>query len=124
MQQTGLVGRLDVQALGDARGQAVDLLYLGDAAWAEENRTEARQAYQQSLAIFRDIGVREGVASALARLGHADRRDGNVSQARQEYVEALALARESKAHRPILDALRGLAQLLVPEEHLNQQSLH
>jgi DNA-binding SARP family transcriptional activator len=104
------------EALGDARGQAVDLLYLGDAAWAEEDQPEARQAYQQSLAIFRDIGVREGEASALARLGHTARRDGNVSQARQEYVEALAAAREGKALRPMLEALRGLAQLVTSEE--------
>ena len=104
------------EALGDARGQALDLLYLGDAAWAEDNRPEARQAYQQSLAIFRDIGVREGVASALARLGHASRRDGNESLARQQYVEALALARDSRALRPMLEALRGLAQLVVPKE--------
>ncbi|UCG23868.1 MAG: tetratricopeptide repeat protein [Chloroflexota bacterium] len=103
------------EAMGDARGQAVDLLYLGDAAWAEEKLPEASQAYEQSLAIFRDIGVPEGVASALARLGHAARREGDVSLARQEYAEALGLARDGQALQPMLEALRGLAQLAVPD---------
>jgi tetratricopeptide (TPR) repeat protein len=104
------------EALGDARGQAVALLFLGDAAWAEEKWPEASQAYQQSLAIFRDIGVREGIASALARLGHTAQRDGNASQARQQYVEALSIARDSQALQPMLEALRGLAQLAASSE--------
>lgn len=99
------------QSLGDARGTALGLLYLGDATLADGHQAPAQQAWQRSLDIFRDIGSRSGAAEALVRLGHFARETGDVIQARRDFEEALTLARKGQVIRPILDALRGLAQL-------------
>ena len=52
----------------DARGQGLCWMYLGDTAVARQNIAEAKAQYQQSLAIFQQIGDQVTVEKLNARL--------------------------------------------------------
>lgn len=117
--QEGLSTR---EALGDARGTALCLNHLGDTAEALHDYTEARRLYQRSLALFQEIGNYWGIASALSRLGYNALAIDDPDSARAYFLEALRAALKAQAPPRMLDALVGIATLLIghdPERSLS-----
>jgi len=57
-------------------------------------KTKGREAAEQALAIWRELGDRAGVAQALWALGNADQFTDNLDRAGDEFLEALAIFRE------------------------------
>ncbi|HEX6387025.1 MAG TPA: tetratricopeptide repeat protein, partial [Anaerolineae bacterium] len=121
--QEGLAIR---EAMGDARGIATCLNHLGDTATALESYAEAHRYYQASLAIFRQIGNQRSVAASLTRLGQVALARNDLDAGREYFQEALRTAYDVQAARPILDALVGIASLLLeaePEQGLTLATL-
>jgi predicted ATPase/class 3 adenylate cyclase len=57
-------------------------------------KTEGREASEQALAIWRELGDRRGVAQALWAIASAHQFSGELERARAEYLEALDIFRE------------------------------
>jgi tetratricopeptide (TPR) repeat protein len=91
--------------LGDRRGVALVLVMLGNVAAGRREYLAARQCYEESLAILRDLGER-GIASILNNLGMIAAEQGEYA-ASEEYIrESEILWRES-------ESTTGLAGCLV-----------
>jgi hypothetical protein len=108
----------------------------------EGEQAAARALYEESLAICREIGERDGVAAALSGLASLHRhgeagypRDsagGGATgpsptpnaAARTLYEQALALRREIGNRRGIADALHELGALATAEGDLRQAAAH
>ena len=110
------------EAMGDARGIATCLNHLGDTAVARRSYAEAGRYYQAALANFREIGNQWSVAASLARLGHLALVQTDTDTAWTYFQEALRVADEVQATPQILDALIGIAALLIAEE--GEQARH
>jgi tetratricopeptide (TPR) repeat protein len=72
---------------------------------------QARQRYEESLAIERELGNRAGIASSLHQLGVLHHLQGEYPQARQRYEESLAVERELGNRAGIASSLHQLGRL-------------
>ena len=79
---------------------------------------EAQRYLEESLAMARALGLRQGVANALQPLGLACLGQGDLEAARRHLEEAVTLARELDDRRNLAAAINALAQL-----HRTQGSL-
>jgi non-specific serine/threonine protein kinase len=79
---------------------------LGDLARCEQDFGSARLAYEESLALLRELGVGRDVAGALHNLAHACLRLDEVER-------AAALFRESLLAQQALENASGLAECLL-----------
>ena len=69
----------------------------------------ARDGYAAALAIYREIGAREGEANVLNGIADCDRSQGRVDAARDGYAAALAICREIGARDGEASVLSGIA---------------
>jgi tetratricopeptide (TPR) repeat protein len=100
------------RALGDKIGIAVGLTNLGDVAREEGNLTGAAALYEESLALWRDLGsVNWGLPWVLLGLGDLCLQRGNQAAARACFAESLTLARQENQVAASLEALAGLAAM-------------
>ena len=58
---------------------------LGALAWAESQYAQARECWEESQALWRELGDKRGVAAALAELAKAARARGDDAQARSRW---------------------------------------
>ncbi|MBE7555297.1 MAG: tetratricopeptide repeat protein [Anaerolineales bacterium] len=100
------------QEIGDRRGIALCLSYLGDVVQMMAEYQGAKQLYQESLSIFKEIGNQWGAISARTKLGYVTSLD-DIQTARDYFSEALKVALNIQAIPGALDALVGLASLLI-----------
>jgi tetratricopeptide (TPR) repeat protein len=70
------------------------LLYVGDALRARLDPAAAREAYEASRALFRELGHKSGVPVAIVRLAGLLHDAGALAESRGLYEEALPLRRE------------------------------
>jgi hypothetical protein len=84
---------------------------LGRVARGEGDNARARALYEESLAICRETGQKEGIASALAALGDLDLVGGEVDSAQARCRESLALFSQLGYRRSIAAGLVGLARV-------------
>ncbi|MEM8602526.1 MAG: tetratricopeptide repeat protein, partial [Cyanobacteria bacterium P01_H01_bin.121] len=121
------------QARGDAAKEAVSLGLIGHIYFLAEQYTEGITAYQQAIALYRELGDRDGEARMLWRLGDQYLRAGqntriNLSeqqqrseqyqQAIQFYQQAIALLLALAEQAP--DPEQRQTQLLDLAEHLTE----
>lgn len=111
------------ESLGDARGIALCLNHLGDMALALSNAAEASHLYQSSLKMFKAIGNQWGVADSLTRLGYSALNTNEHAHAAAHFHEALRIALRTQAIPKVLEALVGIALLLLEEKPSQAQSL-
>ena len=104
------VRRLRAKALN---GASVLAHYMGDDEAASRH-------CEESLALFRALGDRQGTAAALGSLALVTRSRGNVSQTRLLYEESLAILRELDDQWQLAETLFALARLLATAQG-NQQ---
>jgi predicted ATPase/class 3 adenylate cyclase/DNA-binding XRE family transcriptional regulator/Tfp pilus assembly protein PilF len=100
---------------GDRWVLAIALNRLGQVAHVQGDHEEARYLFRESLGICKEMGDRWTMAQALTNLAHVTQVLGDQAAARQLYREAFATASEAQVIPTALDALIGLAALLMHE---------
>lgn len=86
--------------------------------------TEAQQAYEEALAIYRDVGDDYEIADALLNLGSVQERLGLIAAAMARYREAVAAVESVRARLKAEEARAGfLATRLAPYERFVALSL-
>jgi DNA-binding NarL/FixJ family response regulator len=82
----------DAPRRGQARARALNAAAV--LARAQGDYAAARPLFEESLAIFRELGDRRGIANALHNLGSVSRFQGDYAGAARLFDEGLALSRE------------------------------
>jgi tetratricopeptide (TPR) repeat protein len=95
------------------RGKAGLLLAAGEHRW---NSPESRPLWEQSLALYRELGDQRGVARALNSLGGLVLALGDLVAAQTLNEEALALSRELGTKAGIANALNHLSLVAKRQE--------
>ncbi len=98
--------------LGDQRGIAYSLYWLGNLAWVKGTTTKARSLIEESLGLFRTVGEKDGCAGSLFSLALVASSQGEYSRACTLYEESLAIYRELGNKSGIAHTLSQLAQTL------------
>ena len=80
--------------LGDRKGTAVQLAYVGHALRQAGNVAEARPFFEQSVAAFRQLGDGTALAGALSNFAEFVMAQGEYALARSLLEEALSIFRE------------------------------
>jgi tetratricopeptide (TPR) repeat protein len=92
------------------------LATLGNIAARHDGNYAAGLAlYEESIALFRAIGARDGLAAALAYSGYSALTQGDIALARARTQECLALRRALGNTQGIADALGMLATVALAE---------
>jgi tetratricopeptide (TPR) repeat protein len=92
------------EALELSPDDAAALNNLGMVARSQGNYQEATDYYEQALALFRELGDRQGEANSLMGLGMVARSQGNYKEAIDYYEQALDIMRE-------IDDTAGIASI-------------
>jgi len=92
------------------------LVVLGNIACDLHEYERARSWYEQSLAIWRDLGERRNLAAAMTGLGRVAELRGELAEARTRYEESLAVFRELQDDMAVAFTLEGLGDLASGEE--------
>jgi tetratricopeptide (TPR) repeat protein len=111
-------------ALNDREGQAWTLSNLGLLHAGEGRLAEAQRCQEQSLALYREVGVSAQVAVAFNHLGNLAAQTGDFTAASRWHEESLALARQLGSRFRImrqLYLLGSMARLL--GEHARARQL-
>ena len=74
--------------------QAKAFTGAGSMAWSQGNYQQAMRWHQQALALYREVGDKQGIAFALNNLGNQVQYQGDYKRARAFLEESLALYRE------------------------------
>jgi tetratricopeptide (TPR) repeat protein len=102
----------------DEAGMAQSLTTLANLRCdAEADYEGARPLYEQSLALYRQIGDRYGQAKGIINLGALAHSLGQYERARSYYEEGIALCRQLGHRQPLAIALNNLGQVV---DHLGQ----
>ncbi len=80
--------------LGDKKGIALSLSFLGRLTGSQWDYSAGRSLLEQSLTIRRELEDKEGIAGSLSNLGDLTWWNGDYSAARSLFEESLALGRE------------------------------
>jgi non-specific serine/threonine protein kinase len=96
---------------GDPAARAKVLFCEGNLALSQGDSAVARTAYEQSLAIRRELGDRAGIAQLLTSLGIAAWIRGEYAAARPLLEESLQIRREIGNKQAIAFTLQNLANL-------------
>jgi predicted ATPase/class 3 adenylate cyclase len=96
------------------------LFHLGQLLHIMGRSAEARERLEESLAIARERGDRQGIAWVLQYLGMSAMAQEDIATARRCLEEALALAQSGADKREVASALNALAQLDRVEGHLQR----
>ena len=95
--------------LGDPRGVARTLHYIGEESRDTGDRAGARRAFEESLDVMRELGDKSFVMASLHGLGDLELDSENLPAASERYRESLALALELDTPNVVLLTLAGLA---------------
>ncbi|MEO8345372.1 MAG: tetratricopeptide repeat protein [Betaproteobacteria bacterium] len=97
----------DVPLVRDA-ARAMALNGAGVLAWQQADSSEAHTLFQESLAIWRELGNRRGISDALGNLGMIAYNHGDYPTARTRLEECLAIKRELGEQRGIAGSMINL----------------
>src|SRR5205823_2678594 len=101
--------------LGDKKGIAGSLNYLGFIARVQGDLEAARALFEESLTIRREQGTKDGIAWSLSGLGWTAGDQGDYGTARALFEESLATFREIGDKPGTVGVLEGLAAVAVAE---------
>jgi len=112
-------------ATGHTRLRAKALIGAGVMAYRQGDYASARSYHQESLAIWRELGGRQGVASALNNLGLVAESQGDYASACSLYEESLAIRRETGDRQGIASSLHNLGIVMRKQgDYALARSLH
>ncbi|MEW9534457.1 tetratricopeptide repeat protein [Microbispora sp. NPDC049125] len=77
-----------------SRHRAIGLLQLGVIAQERGDHEQALEQYRRALAVFEELGIRDGVAAGYHQLGNVAYLRGDHDQALEWYRESLAVNKE------------------------------
>ena len=100
--------------IGDTRGTAITLTYLGNVAGEMDDHARANELFEESLALCREPGNRRILARALINMGYTAVLRGDYERATELCEEAVGMLRGDGNATPLrasLDTL-GWAALL------------
>jgi predicted ATPase/DNA-binding SARP family transcriptional activator len=103
------------ETTGDQAGKGYALSRMSMGAYFLGNYEDALRFGQEGYDAFQEIGHRWGICISLCRLGFAYLGLGEIAEAKDRLYEALRLAQEHQMTPLILNALAGLACVLVRE---------
>ncbi len=106
--------------VGNRRGAARCLTNLGLIAELLDEYAEAEQLHQASIAAFKEIGDQWQAANGLNNLGFAFCALGEYQRAKKCFHQALETAMDTHSVHLALEALVGIATLLVKEGEKEQ----
>src|SRR5262249_15096925 len=98
--------------LGDRGGMAQALLALGDIARDQGNVAEMRRYAEQSLLVFRELGVRWAIGFALNNLALAAALEGELAHAFSLIEESVKLFRSLQADSSLAEVLITQGQIV------------
>lgn len=106
---------LAMMLAGEAGGRspvrAHALSGMGSLAWLQADFAAAKALHTESLAIFRELGDREGVARSLANLGNVAHGECDYAASRALLEESLVIRRELSDRPRLADTLNNLGTL-------------
>jgi non-specific serine/threonine protein kinase len=106
-------------------GRATALRGAGELARRQADFDVAHALYEESLAIWRDLGDQQGIASSLNDLGNLASHQGNYAAAQALYQESLAIRRELGERVGIASSLTNLGRVASHQgDHATARSLH
>jgi predicted ATPase/DNA-binding SARP family transcriptional activator len=111
------------QEMGDRRGIALCLSFLGDVVQMMGEYQGAKQLYQESLAIFKEIGNQWGSVFSRTKLGNVACALGDYQAAGDYFDQSLQMALDIQAMPGVIDALVGLASLLIKTGDAKQEQV-
>lgn len=85
--------------------------WVGNLLYAEGKYGAAKEFYQQSLAIYRELSDKVGIANALFNLGNIDKESGEYATAKTRQEESLTFFREIGEKSGIADTLNSLGNI-------------
>lgn len=106
----------------DKRTRAVGLRTLGDVLNFSERYDEARGTFEQSLALFRELGDEAGEASVLASLGMGFSNQGSHAKAIELHEAAIAMSRAAGDELTAARALNYLGGSLLSTGQLERSA--
>ncbi|TME59252.1 MAG: tetratricopeptide repeat protein, partial [Chloroflexi bacterium] len=95
------------------RGEGWALRAMGDIARERHHNGDAREYYEDALAIFSSLGDRVDQARVMNCLGAISFDEGEHLEAKEYYEQALAIGQEQGARQIEGRALRGLGDVAV-----------
>ncbi len=103
-----LAQALEAGGSDSSTARAKALNGAGGLAWTQGDYAVARRLFEESLAVFRDLGDRWGMAGPLNNMGLVALEQGDYSVARGVFGESLAILRELRDQRGMALALGNL----------------
>jgi tetratricopeptide (TPR) repeat protein len=100
-------------AQGRTEARAWALYGAGALAYVQGEYAQAREMYQESLVLYRELGDRQGIALSLNGLGLLAPGRGNYGAARALLEGSLATFRELEDRLGIAGSLEGMAAILL-----------
>jgi len=112
--------------LGNTRIVAHSLLYLAQLYHVSGgDLAQAHTWLDESFALFREVGDKEGIASCLSLSGRLALSEGDTASARSLNEQALALFKEMKQQHGTALSLYALAQVAAAQgDHAGSQALY
>jgi predicted ATPase/DNA-binding CsgD family transcriptional regulator/DNA-binding XRE family transcriptional regulator len=96
------------QSLEDMASMALALVPLGWIEYTQNQHEVARQQFETSLGLFRELGKPVQIARVLHDIAYLAVVQGNYSEALTYYEEELALSRDSAHQQGVFWALHGM----------------
>jgi non-specific serine/threonine protein kinase len=94
---------------------AMTLNGSGDLARCQQNYAQAQTAYEESIALLRQLDAARDLAAALHNLGHTCLHLGDAERARALFKESLALQQAQQNTPGIAECLIGFAAMAIFE---------
>jgi non-specific serine/threonine protein kinase len=86
---------------------------LGDLYRLEQNYVEATSAYENGIALLRELGALHDLASILSNLGYTYLHKGDVERARSLFVESMSIHQTQQNKPGMAECLIGAAATVV-----------
>jgi predicted ATPase/class 3 adenylate cyclase len=100
---------VDISLVASLRG------ILGDVVWSRGEHERAKELFEESIRLYREVGDKRGVAWTLGGLGNLFSDQGDYERAKELYEEGLALSRELGGAQPLGDYLYSLGHMYLLE---------